>query len=120
MLRQMYEGEQSVRIDHLNPSRHCCQDVNHQAGMLGIVARHKVAIHDQALPQVAGDDEASVEEQQNVQREQEAYTSAHIITKFVTIIRYYRLLCCKAMSLACCTKVLVHTCYVHIWADSLQ
>ena len=37
--------------------------------MLGIVARHEVAVHDQALAQVACDDEAGVEEQDDVQRE---------------------------------------------------
>ena len=69
---------------HLNPSRHCCQDINHQAGMLGIVARNKVAIHDQALAQVAGDDEASVEQQQDIQCEQKAYALAQIIMKLAT------------------------------------
>lgn len=56
----------------LNPCRHCGQHINQQASMLGVIACHKVPIHDQALPKIAGDDEAGVEEQHNVQREQKA------------------------------------------------
>lgn len=40
--------------------------------MLGIVTCHKVAVHDEALAQVACDDEPRVEEQDNVQCEEEA------------------------------------------------
>ena len=55
---------------HLDPCRYCGQHINEQASMLGIVARHKVPIHDQTLAQVACDDEPRVEEEHNVQREQ--------------------------------------------------
>ena len=40
--------------------------------MLGIVACHEIAVHDEALAQVACDDEARMEEQDNVQGEEEA------------------------------------------------
>jgi hypothetical protein len=56
----------------LNPCRHCGQYINQQASMLGVIACHKVPIHDQALPKIACDDKAGVEEQHNVQREQKA------------------------------------------------
>ncbi len=56
----------------LNPRRHCGQHINQQASMLGVIACHKIPIHDQALPKITGDDKAGVEEQHNVQREQEA------------------------------------------------
>ncbi len=57
---------------NLNPRRHCSQYINQQASMLGVIACHKVPIHDQALPKIACDDEAGVEEKHNVQREQKA------------------------------------------------
>lgn len=56
---------------HLDPGRHSSQEVNEQAGVFSIIACHKVAIHHKAFSQVACDDESSVKQQCNIQREQE-------------------------------------------------
>jgi len=56
----------------LNPCRYCGQYINQQASMLGVIACHKIPIHDQALPKITRDDKPGVEEQHNVQSEQKA------------------------------------------------
>lgn len=68
----MYHHTSTVRSVHLNPCRHSGQHIHQQASMLGIVACHEIAVHDEALAQVACDDEARMEEQDNVQGEEEA------------------------------------------------